>query len=245
MKIIEQGLIPVYEENSRQVVNARELHEFLEVGTKFADWIKGRIDKYGFTENEDFIVSEITEMRNVGATVRIDYILSIDTAKEIAMVENNEKGRTIRKYFIEVEKRVRQPKQMTQAEILASIAQFNVDMERKVIALDSKITNALDVFTAPPADDWRHDINNKINQMCINQGLNHQTFRHVMYQELEITAKVDLLSRQTRARLRMKTEGATVKEREAISKLDIIDRDPKLRAIFEGIVRKYQAKYVA
>ena len=49
MKVVENGLIPVYEnKNKEQLVNARELHEFLEVGTKFTDWIKDRIKKYGF-----------------------------------------------------------------------------------------------------------------------------------------------------------------------------------------------------
>ena len=86
MKVVENGLIPVYEnKNKEQLVNARELHEFLEVGTKFTDWIKDRIKKYGFNENEDFIhVSEKKETRT-GATVADEYILTLDTAKEISM----------------------------------------------------------------------------------------------------------------------------------------------------------------
>jgi Rha family phage regulatory protein len=132
---------------------------------------------------------------------------------------------------------------MTQAEIIAASAQQLVEMERKVNRLDTRLTDALDVFTAPAKDDWRHDMNDKINQMCINHNLNYQVFRHQLYQELENTARVDLNSRQLRLKARMKQSGATYKERESISKLDIIERDPKLRPIFEGIVRKYQAKY--
>ena len=109
MKVIENGLIPVYEnKNKEQLVNARELHEFLEVGTKFTDWIKDRIKKYGFNENEDFIhVSEKKETRT-GATVADEYILTLDTAKEISMVQNNLKGKEVRKYFINIEKRSKQ-----------------------------------------------------------------------------------------------------------------------------------------
>ena len=135
-------------------------------------------------------------------------------------------------------------KPMTPAELIAGLAQVTVEMERKVIALDSKITNALGVFTAPVKDDWRHEMNDKINQMCINQKLSYLVFRHDLYSELENTARVDLNSRQLRLRSRMKKEGLTATECKAISKLDIVERDPKLKPIFEGIVRKYQAKYV-
>lgn len=242
MKLLENGLIPIYEKEGRQAVNARELHEFLEVGKDFTTWVKDKILTYGFVENEDYIIfPEIGE--NPGRP-KTEYILTLDTAKEISMVQNNEKGSQARKYFIAVEKKYKQTlKPMSQAELTAAIAQNQVEIERKVNSLDTKITNALDVFTTPATDDWRHEINDKINQMCINQGLNYQTFKHQIYTELEGTARVDLTSRQSRLRDRMKKAGATYKEREAITKLDVIERDPKLKPIFEGIVRKYQAKY--
>lgn len=240
LKVIENGLIPIYEDNSKQVADARELHEFLEVNSKFADWIKNRIQKYDFIEGEDFTTLS-KNLENGGR--EIQYILSLDTAKEIAMVENNERGRQIRKYFIEVEKRARQPKQMTQSELIASMALQNVELERNVTALKNQFDKALDVFTAPSKDDWRHDMTDKINQIVVSNGLNHQGFRHELYAELERTARVDLASRQVRLRERMKTAGYTTKDREAISKLDIVERDPKLQSIFESIVRKYQAKY--
>jgi len=251
MKILENGLIPVYEGKNGKAVNARELHQFLEVGTKFTDWIKDRIKKYGFIENEDFIhVSEKRET-STGGTIAEEYILTLDTAKEISMVQNNEKGSQARKYFIAVEKKYKQAlKPMSQAELTAAIAQNQVEIERKANeALEvanktsRQITNALDVFTTTATDDWRHEINDKINKMCIEQGLNYQTFRHGIYAELESTARVDLSSRQSRLKERLKKAGSTYREREAITKLDVVERDPKLKPIFEGIVRKYQAKY--
>ena len=50
MEVIENGLVPIYQDEQRRVVNARELHVFLEVGKDFSNWIKGRLDKYGFAE---------------------------------------------------------------------------------------------------------------------------------------------------------------------------------------------------
>lgn len=245
LTIIENGLVPIYKGEGGQVVDARELHEFLNVGKDFSNWIKDKFEKYGFIEDDDYTPILANRSDGKAGKPRIEYALTINTAKEIAMVENNDKGRVVRRYFIEVENRTRlqQPKPMTTAEIIAASAQQLVEMERKVSSLNTKITNALDVFTTPAKDDWRHEMNEKINQMCINNGLSYSVFRHEIYQELENTARVDITSRQLRLKARMKKEGATTKEREAISKLDIIERDPKLKPIFEGIMRKHQAKY--
>lgn len=108
MDIIENELIPIYEdENKERLVNARELHNALESKRKFANWIQDRIKKYEFIENIDFF--KRNNFITVGNLKRpqIDYYLTIDTAKEIAMIENSEMGRKIRRYFIEVEKRYR------------------------------------------------------------------------------------------------------------------------------------------
>ena len=99
-------LIKITEKDGKKAVNARELHAFLESKQEFANWIKSRIEKYGFVENQDFESFDNIIKRETGATVRKDYVLSIDMAKELSMVENNEKGRLARKYFIECEKAV-------------------------------------------------------------------------------------------------------------------------------------------
>ena len=67
-------LIKVTEQNGEQLVSARDLHEFLEVKSKFADWIKNRIEKYGFEENQDFVTIS-KNLENGGR--EIDYILKL------------------------------------------------------------------------------------------------------------------------------------------------------------------------
>lgn len=104
---VEEGIVPIYEnERKEKLISARELHDVLQSKRDFTTWIKGRIEKYEFKENEDFIVTftKIGERKNV---VRHDYYLTIDTGKELCMIENNDKGRRVRKYFIETEKRYR------------------------------------------------------------------------------------------------------------------------------------------
>ncbi len=101
-KIIENELLPIYENDKKEkLVNARELHSTMKVGRDFTNWIKDRIKKYDFIQNEDYILTlaKIGERQNV---IKHEYYLTINMAKEIAMVENNEMGR---KYFIEIEKR--------------------------------------------------------------------------------------------------------------------------------------------
>lgn len=103
---IERAEISGSEVNS---VNARELHEYLESKQEFTSWIKARIEKFGFVENEDYISFDKNIKRENGATVRKEFIVTIDMGKELAMVENNAKGRQARKYFIEVEKKANKP----------------------------------------------------------------------------------------------------------------------------------------
>lgn len=94
------------------VVSARELHQWLGVNTRFAMWIKERISKYEFLEDEDFVcLSEFseTQRRNGqrGLVKTHQYLLTLDTAKELSMVENNAQGKKARRYFIQCERVIR------------------------------------------------------------------------------------------------------------------------------------------
>ncbi|EOX5234408.1 antA/AntB antirepressor family protein [Escherichia coli] len=106
-------LIPVFngtiDNETILLVNARDLHSFLGVGRMFAHWVKERIAEYGFVESLDYIlICQNGQTKGRGGDRRSkDYHLTLDTAKELAMVERNEKGRQIRRYFIECEKKLR------------------------------------------------------------------------------------------------------------------------------------------
>ena len=106
------NLIPVFNGSIQnqpvQLCNARDLHSFLEVGKVFGAWIQDRINEYGFIQDEDYLV--ITERTN--GRPRKEYHITLDMGKELGMVERNERGRQIRKYFIECERRASQPKQI-------------------------------------------------------------------------------------------------------------------------------------
>ena len=97
-------LIKVNYENDRPTVLARELHEFLEVGTPYHKWFP-RMAEYGFDENTDYVVTDIfVPNSNGGKQTQKDAQLTIEMAKEICMLQRNEKGKQARQYFIQLEK---------------------------------------------------------------------------------------------------------------------------------------------
>lgn len=100
-------------------VNGRELHEKLGSKQDFSTWIKDRLE--GFTAGKDFTVHKIVDGKNRGRFAPIEYIISLDVAKHIAMLERNEQGRKIRQYFIEVEKNARKFSEAVSAQVSAMI----------------------------------------------------------------------------------------------------------------------------
>lgn len=106
LKVIENEIVPVYEtEKGIKVVNGRELHEVLESKQDFSTWVKRRLAECDAEENEDFELLHNSVEQVSGTKYRIDYIIKLDTAKEMAMLERNDKGKQVRKYFIAVEKK--------------------------------------------------------------------------------------------------------------------------------------------
>ncbi|WP_064610458.1 phage antirepressor KilAC domain-containing protein [Streptobacillus moniliformis] len=128
-------------EKLEPIISGRELHEKLEVETKFSDWIK-RMIEYGFSENIDFTKkNELTQKREGSRMVERnleEYYLNIDMAKEICMIQRNEIGKTFRKYFIQVEKEFNSPEKiMARAVLIANNEVKRLDV--KVQELENKI----------------------------------------------------------------------------------------------------------
>lgn len=105
----EQNLIPVFNttigNTAQQAVDARVLHSFMQIKRDFTTWIKARIRKYGFIENQDYLLTKTGEQHPSGMKYISEYHLALDMAKELSMVENNDKGREARRYFIECERK--------------------------------------------------------------------------------------------------------------------------------------------
>ncbi|MDR3432822.1 MAG: antA/AntB antirepressor family protein [Rouxiella aceris] len=90
------------------IASAKALHKALGVGRDFTTWIKGRVSQYGFAAGVDYITVENLSSPVSGSAkyrqqIEHDYLLSLNMAKELAMVERNEQGRAVRRYFIQCE----------------------------------------------------------------------------------------------------------------------------------------------
>lgn len=139
-------------ESGVSCVSARELHEGLGVEQRFNDWINRRIKKYGFEENTDYTCltqKRVTQRTNgqKGTATEKDYIITVDMAKELCMVENNDLGRKFRKYFIECEKKlqeVQQPKQMSDMEILSRAVLISQEQIKQLTAELTEKTEFID-----------------------------------------------------------------------------------------------------
>jgi len=148
-------------EQGSKVVSARELHSYLEVPTKFADWIK-RMLEYGFIEGQDYqIVFLKNENNPINGRPSVDYALTLDCGKEIGMLQRTDKGKEIRQYFIEVEKAAKQSPALSQIEVLMQSVQLLAKQEREIAEvkaiqaeqgesirmLEAKATTIPDYFT--------------------------------------------------------------------------------------------------
>ena len=106
-------------------VNARDLHKMLDVKSDFSHWINRRIKQCGFEENYDFIkVVKKDELSKTGQWIT-EYIISVDMAKHLGMMERNDKGHEIRKYYIEQEKIVRGVNNSIQVEVGKAMQQLS------------------------------------------------------------------------------------------------------------------------
>ena len=134
-------LIKIIEREGRQLVSGRELHEFLEIKTKYKDWFP-RMVEYGFEEDIDYIMvaqkRATNNLKNPVTTV-IDHAISIDMAKEISMIQRTEKGKAARQYFINCEKKLKEVKKLSPMELMELQFKALKEQEEKIIQVENKV----------------------------------------------------------------------------------------------------------
>ena len=141
-------LLPNGEKNGQKAFNARDLHSFLQVGKDFSTWIKNRIDKYDFIEGKDFQTLYLDYQGNLlnirlpqngdsenQQVSKIEYALSISMAKELSMIENNERGKQARKYFIACEENKHE---LSRKDLALMVLQAEEEKERLALEVQKK-----------------------------------------------------------------------------------------------------------
>ena len=157
--------IQVRNTDAGRVIDARQLHAFINNGaTDFSTWFKRRVEHCGFVINEDFKAINSTEIVENGSIPgigrpSIEYVLTIEAAKELCMVEGNDRGRAVRRYFIEAERKFRKsqqvapthpaiPQTFAQALRLAAEQAETIEAQQKQLAAQApkvNFANALEI----------------------------------------------------------------------------------------------------
>lgn len=167
----EQPLINLQEQDDGTVaVSGRELHEFLEINTRYNDWFK-RMVEYGFEENQDFIALTQKRVTAQGNTTNyVDHVLTVDMAKEVSMIQRNEKGKRARRYFIQVEKAWNSPEMIMKRAL--QIADRKIDDLQIQIATDKPKVLFADAVSASHTSILIGDLAKLIRQNGVDIGQN-------------------------------------------------------------------------
>lgn len=128
-------LLKVNYDNERITLSARELHEFLEIGTEFRKWFP-RMTEYGFIEENDYRRVSQKCPTPGGVQEKADYEITLEMAKEIAMIQRSEKGKEVRQYFLELERRWNSPEAVMNRALEYSRKQLKTLMDKNQVLVE-------------------------------------------------------------------------------------------------------------
>lgn len=132
-------LIKVTVKENQQLVSARELHKGLQIKTRFSLWVKQNFKD--FIESEDFTTVFTTTVVNNGAKKPVqDYVLTVSMAKELSMMSHTEQGRIYRKYFLELERKWNDPKEIVKrAHKILESENYQLKLENSNLKVDNQL----------------------------------------------------------------------------------------------------------
>ena len=238
-----EQVIPINEnETGEVIVSGRDLYEFLEIESKYQDWIN-RMFEYGFTENTDYIsLIEPTQKKEGSRMVTRDlenHILKLDMAKEISMIQRNEKGKQARQYFIQVEKAWNSPEMiMKRALDIASKSIENLKLEsaekdKKLVLLESS-NNYKDGIIIGLVDEITLAEKRQIlTRVVRHRGADYQKRWRELYKQFEMKYHINLQHRLDKYNVEHKPK--------LRNKVDYIDKAMnKIPELYEVAVKLYE-----
>ena len=254
LRVIGNELVPVYETSTgEKVVYGSELHEVLGAPSVYREWAKRRLTDIDAVENEDF---EGVEISTPSGQTKKDHIIKLDTAKEMAMLERNEKGKQVRRYFIAIEKKYKE-RSISTSELSPELQMFGKlyevvarqelqqkEQAAKLNQLDNKIDSIKEVVTLNP-HGWRKDTAKLISKIALHiGGYEHiKRVREESYKLLEQRMGVSLGTRLTNKRRRMADEGICKSKRDKLNQVDVIADDKKLIEGYVAVIKDMAIKY--
>ena len=241
--------------DSEGMTTARKLYAFLELDNRnYSRWCKNNITENEFAEeNVDYWAFVINE--EWGGQATTDYKLTAHFAKKLSMKGNGEKAEQAREYFSLVEEKVKQtvidrsqlsPQLQLMNMLVENMNRAEIEQKRQaqqIAKVEQTVDTIKEIFTKP-IGDWKAEINARVREISIKSGTDYQSLYSQLYGELETTAHCSLKRLQDNKRSRMEKAGNTKTAiKDGTTKIAIIYEKPQLKAIFEGIVKRYAMKY--
>lgn len=178
------------------------------------------------------------------------YLLTKKGCDMVANKMTGEKGVIFTAMYVSAFEKMREriTKPMTMPEMILAQAQVLVEQERRLSAVENKVgqverlSGALEKFaSSSPVGDWQREMNTRVSALCQQYGLNHESTRHQLYEEVEAIAHADLKRRLDNRQKRMEKQGIPKAQINSLSRLAIVAGDPKLRPIYEAQFNKLAA----
>lgn len=274
LQIIENDLVPVYEtDKGEKVVNGRELHQVLQSGQDFSTWVKKRLAECDAEENKDYDLLHNSVEQVSGTKHRIDYIIKLDTAKEMAMLERNEKGKQVRKYFIAVEEKYKHgivdleqldPQTKLMNLLVQSISRNEIEQKRQaeeqrkqaeqIKRIEQTQETIAETFQkVDDTEDFQKWANNCIAKIAespnfkngVGRNTKYAYARSESYERLMKKRNCRLDDRVRRAKGRALEERPDIKKSdlEKINKIYVIANDKDLRTAYELVLKEMMMFY--
>lgn len=234
--------------NGKLLVDSREVAEMTD--KRHADLIrdidgyKAIIDQNANLRSDQFFI-ESDYVAGTGKSYRC-YLLTRKGCDMVANKMTGEKGVLFTAaYVIKFEEMERQTlPQMSPTELIAALANQAVEQEKRVIALEARVTETVETMSTIQEtllkrdDDWRKSINHMINSSAFRLSENYREIRQRSYKLLEDRARCDLDARLRNLVKRLEEAGATKSQIKDANRMDVIESEPRLKEIYSAIVKE-------
>lgn len=253
LRLLENELVPVYVTSTEEkVVYGTELYKSLGSKRQYTDWVRGRLVECDAVENTDYQSFSQNCEKPSGGRPKLEYIIKLDTAKEMAMLERNDQGKRVRRYFIDVEKRYKEEKRSGPTcieDVLIQSLQEMKDIRARVDKQSEAIHTVKEAMTAPaieePFSTW---VARTIERIANSPDFNENPFRYQTvwgesYKRLTDKAgcRLDVLKKN--AQKRAAENGLSKSKVKAISKLSVIESDKRLKALYITVLQEMTVAY--
>lgn len=218
------------------VISGRELHEALGIETQYAKWINRMFD-YGFEEDKDYVITseKVHVQKRLRTYEQSNHILTLDTAKQIAMIQRTPIGKMIREYFLSIEKDyldyITGRKAFTEDNVQDSLENV-IELQEDIVA-----------YFAVGKNTWRKDTDRVMKRLGTMNKRDYSGIRKEAYEKLEEKAGVNLSTRLNNIKKRLMKNGVAPSTIDKKNNMDVIAQDDKLIQTYIEVVTALANEY--